>query len=177
MVSLRYSTPLPLYRILMSNVTPIAPGICEHCRTMKQYGIQVRLTTDLTHYHPGLVKNAQGVTVPAAGMWARGSDRFVSVRFEGAGVHDILWESLEIIDQEVNQELAKLRAERNEDLKTARNVVQTFGPRGGFRTLSYEYDSRHGGVNHISSANREEADELIELFKTYNIEVKVKRLS
>jgi hypothetical protein len=144
---------------------------------MKQYGIQVRLTTDLTQYHPGLVKNAQGVTVPAAGMWARGNDRFASVRFEDAGVHDILWESLEIIDQEVNQELAKLRAERNEDLKTARNVVQTFGPQGGFRYLSYEYDSRHGGVNHISNANREEAEKLIQLFKTYNIEVQVKRLN
>jgi hypothetical protein len=144
---------------------------------MKQYGIQVRLNTDLTQYHPSLVKNAEGVTVPNAGMWARGSDRFVSVRFEGAGIHDILWESLEIIDEEVNRELAKLREERLEDLKTARNVVQTMGPRGGFRCLSYEYDSRHGGVNHISNANREEAEELVELFKTYNIEVTVKKLS
>jgi len=115
--------------------------------------------------------------VPNAGMWARGSDRFVSVRFEGAGTHDILWESLEIIDEEVNRELARVREEKREDLKTARNVVQTMGPRGGFRCLSYEYDSRLGGVNHIATASREEAEELIELFKTYNIEVTVKKLS
>jgi len=85
--------------------------------------------------------------------------------------------TLEIMDEEVNRELAKLREERLEDLKTARNVVQTTGPRGGFRSLSYEYDSRHGGVNHISNANREEAEEVIKLFKTYNIEVTIKKLS
>jgi len=143
---------------------------------MKQYGIQVRLTTDLTQYHPGLVKNVEGITVPNAGMWARSSDLFVSVRFEGAGVHDILWKSLNIIDEEVNRELAKLREETREALKTARNVVQTIGPRGGFRCLSYEYD-RHGTVNHTATSDREEADDLIKVFKTYNIEVTVKKLS
>ena len=114
--------------------------------------------------------------MPNAGMWARSSDLFVSVRFEGAGVRDILWKSLEIIDEEVNRELAKLRDETREALKTARNVVQTLGPQGGFRCLSYEYD-RHGTVNHTATSGREEADDLIKVFKTYNIEVTVKKLS
>jgi hypothetical protein len=61
--------------------------------------IRVRLLVDLTRYHPALRAGAEGVTVGQAGVWSRGNGRFVGVRFDQAGVHDILWDSLEIVDE------------------------------------------------------------------------------
>jgi hypothetical protein len=46
--------------------------------------IKVRLTADLTRYHPKLQVGAEGYTVGAYGMWSRGSDRFIGVRFPEA---------------------------------------------------------------------------------------------
>lgn len=46
-------------------------------------GTKVKLTVDLTQYAKGLVAGTEGITAGQQGMWSRGSDRFVTVRFPG----------------------------------------------------------------------------------------------
>lgn len=43
--------------------------------------LESTLKVDLTRYHPDLVAGVEGETVGATGLWSRGSDRFVGVRF------------------------------------------------------------------------------------------------
>lgn len=57
---------------------------------------RVRLTTDLTRYHPHLKAGAEGQTIPGVkvSVWGA-SDRFTAVRFDCCGkTLDILWQSL-----------------------------------------------------------------------------------
>lgn len=64
-------------------------------------GTNVELTEDLTRYHPEWKAGTRGVIVPDAGMWARTSDRFVSVLFDPpVGVRDTLVRSLRFLDAE-----------------------------------------------------------------------------
>jgi hypothetical protein len=132
--------------------------------------IRVRLMADLTRYHPALRPGAEGVTVGQAGMWSQGSDRFIGVRFPEAGVHDVLWDSLEVIDEGYLRGQAEAKRKRHEALKTARNVVLHLGPNGGFRHLSYEYDE-DGVTRHESLAFRELADEVIAVLREHGISV------
>lgn len=134
--------------------------------------VQVRLTTDLTRYHPRLEAGVEGVTIGQYGIWSRGSDRFVGVSFPGIGTFDVLWASLEIIDETYLAEAARRKAERMEALKSAVNVVRTRGPRGGFRYLSYQFIAADGVRNSVSTANRTEAEELIDFFNQHGIAVR-----
>jgi hypothetical protein len=102
-------------------------------------GIKVRLTTDLTKYHRDLLPGVEGHTVGQSGMWSRGSDRFIGVHFPNVGTFDVLWDSLEIIDAEYLARAAAKKQKKMEALKSAKRVVRTIGPAGGFKYLSYEY--------------------------------------
>jgi len=137
--------------------------------------IKVRLTQDLTRYHPGLVPGVEGVTVGQYGLWSRGSDRFVGVRFPDIGPFDILWDSLEIVDKEYLTEAAERDKRKWELLKLAKNVVRTVGPKGGFRHISYEYIDEHGTTSHVSNGDRQEAEKLVQFFQKYGIEVREER--
>jgi hypothetical protein len=96
----------------------------------------------------------------------------VGVSFPGIGTFDVLWASLEIIDEEYLAEAARRKAERMEALKSASNVVRTRGPRGGFRYLSYQCVSADGLRTSVSTANRADADELIDFFNQHGILVR-----
>src|SRR5262249_46661482 len=122
-------------------------------------------------YHPRLVSGAEGVTVGATGMWSRGSDRFIGVHFEGIGTFDILWESLQITDEDYLAQAAARQQKRREALKQAKNVVKYLGPRGGFKFLAYEYPDEYGGTTHTSCSNRLEAAKLEKFFREQGIEV------
>ena len=130
--------------------------------------IRVRLTCDLTKYMDGLVEGSEGVTVrddPA-------SDRAVYVQFDGLGMLPCYWQSLEIIDEEY---LAEKEAERKEwfkRLKTARHVVYRTGPRGGWRSLSFEIFHPDEGFQY-DSCGRRDKDEVLEFFEKNDIPVKV----
>ena len=137
--------------------------------------IKVRLTQDLTRYHPRLVPGVDGVTVGQYGPWSRGSDRFVGVRFPDIGTFDILWDSVEIVDKEYLAEMAERDKRKRELLKQARNIVRTVGPKGGFRHISYEYTDEHGTTCHVSNGDRHGADELIEFFRQHGIEIREER--
>lgn len=138
--------------------------------------IKVRLKADLTRYHPSLVIGAEGHTSEGGDLWSRASDRFVPVLFPGAGKFDILWDSLEIIDSEYLAEAAARKAEHREALRSAKNVVRTVGPRGGFKYLSYEFTEKNGSSRHESTGFKSEVEELVELFKRYGIPIGERKL-
>ena len=104
-------------------------------------------------------------------MWSRGSDRFTGVSFPGIGTFDILWASLEIIDQKYLEEVRLRRAERLTALKSAEGVVCARGPRGGFRWLTYQYLTDDGIRTHASTSSKEEAEELMEFFRGHGIQI------
>ena len=108
--------------------------------------IKVKLIADLTKYHPGLTPGVEGYTVADFGLWSRGSDRFVGATFPGVTTLDVLWESLEITDEVYLAEAKRREAERLRELESAKNVVKTVGPRGGFRYISYEYTNQYTSV-------------------------------
>jgi len=58
-------------------------------------------------------------------------------------------------------------------LKSARNVVKTVGPRGGFRSLSFEYVGEHGTTVHASAGAKAEAERLEAFFARQSIPVTV----
>jgi len=130
---------------------------------------------DLTSYHPQLVKGVEGITIGAYGVWSKGSDRFVGVRFQGIGTFDVLWESLEIV--EFIADCKARERQQLEALKSARNVVRYTGPRGGFKCLSYEYVDKDGVLCHVSTAGREECDKLTAFFHEQGIAIRLEVLN
>lgn len=135
--------------------------------------IKVRLMADLTQYGAGLTAGTEGITVGRQGMWSRGSDRFITVNFPGIATLDVLWKSLEIIDQDVLKEIDLQKKAFEESLKTAYDVVLCLGPKGGFRSLSYTYiDAQTGCSVHTSNGFRTEAIPIIEKLKAYQIPIR-----
>lgn len=133
--------------------------------------LRVRLTTDLTRYHPSLVVGAEGVTVETQGEWSRAFDRFTGVQFPEAGVRDILWTSLETVDEEYLREKAEEKRKLHEALRTAADVVLRLGPSGGFRSLEYTYEV-DGRRRSGQAYSREQLNEQLALFEEYGIPVK-----
>ena len=135
--------------------------------------IKVKLTTDLTKYAERLISGTEGITVGRQGIWSRGSDRFITVRFPGIATLDVLWNSLEIIDEEVIQENKRQKEIFAENLRTAQDVTLYLGPKGGFRSLSYSYFDKESGITvHTSIGFKEEAYKIIEILKNHNISIK-----
>jgi hypothetical protein len=138
-----------------------------------QTQIKVRLKADLTQYHPGLTPGVEGYTIGVYGEWSRNFDRFIGVCFPGIHTLDVTWDSLEIIDAEYLERLAKERQEKMDPLKAARNVVKRVGPRGGFRYLTYEYTDKTSVNVYASTGSRSEAKELEKFFSEHGIPVKI----
>lgn len=135
--------------------------------------VKVKLLVDLTKYAKGLTAGAEGVTVGRGGSWSRASDRFVTVSFPGIATLDVLWDSLQIIDEEVLQEQARQEEAFIESLKTAKDVVLHLGPRGGFRALSFVYKDQETGCQiHSSVGFRDKAYKIKEILESYHIPVR-----
>ncbi len=129
---------------------------------------KVKLKVDLTRYADGLVEGTEGETIGTYGMWSRGSDRFVGVRFPGIATLDVLWESLEIIDEDFLKRREEEKQRFKEKLKTAYDIEKHIGPRGGFRCLNYRYD---GGS--VSNYFKDESEEIEKIFNEYGKEIKI----
>ncbi len=140
-------------------------------------GTKVKLTVDLTQYANGLVAGTEGITVGRQGMWSRGSDRFITVRFPGITTLDVLWDSLEIIDEEALKEIDRQKQLFAENLKGAEDVTLYVGPRGGFKYLSYSYTDKESGINvHTSEGFRDKAYRILDILKEYGIPVTKKTI-
>lgn len=140
-------------------------------------GTKVKLTVDLTKYANGLFAGTEGITVGQQGMWSRGSDRFVTVCFHGITTLDVLWDSLEIIDEEVLKEIDRQKNLFAENLKGAKDVILYVGPRGGFKYLSYSYTDKESGINvHTSEGDREQAYKILDILQKCNIPIAKKTI-
>ena len=104
-------------------------------------------------------------------MWSRANDNFVTVCFPNVATLDVLWKSLEIIDEEYLKRVKERNAKWLEELKTAKNVELNLGPKGGFRSLSFEYMS-DGVPIHYSNEFKNEAEKIMQVFKENNIQIK-----
>ena len=129
--------------------------------------IKVRLNTDLTQYGEGLKKGIEGYTIGNYGVWSRANDNFVGVCFPGVQTLDVLWKSLDIIDEDFLKRREEEKKKFLEELKTATEVEKHVGPYGGFRYLSYRC-----GNSHVSNHFKAEALEIEKILRSYGIEIK-----
>ena len=134
--------------------------------------IKVKLKKDLTKYNPGLVSGVEGHTIGHIGLWSRNSDRFVEVCFSGIATLSVLWDSLDIIDEDYLIEIKVLKEKQENELKSAYNVVRFVGPRGGFRHLTFKYISEDGIVHHEGNGDKQDSERLMSIFAKYGIEIR-----
>ena len=135
--------------------------------------LKVRLVHDYTKYNEKLEKGIEGVALETPEIQNERSpeDYFVKVRFEGITEVDVLWRGLEIIDEDY---LSKKQAEKDayyEGVKSATNIVNTIGPKGGFKKLEFD-----NGENHIIIEEKEQGEEHIEYFNKFGLSIKVVQL-
>ncbi len=133
--------------------------------------INVRLKVDLTQYLRGLIAGSEGYTIGNYGIWSRANDNFTGVHFPGIGSIDVLWSSLDIIDEEYLKEVEERRKQKLEEYESARDIVKYIGPRGGFRSLSFTYTDLSGTIVHYSNRFKQEAEGLIEYFQELNLQI------
>jgi hypothetical protein len=65
---------------------------------------------------------------------------------------------------------------KNQPLQSARNVIKTVGPNGGFRYMTYEYDDENGRTIRSSVHSKPEAARLESIFQQFNIPVLVQTI-
>jgi hypothetical protein len=130
---------------------------------------KMKLTVDLTSYRPGLVAGTHGFIESFSGS----NDCFAKVSFPSLGVTymDILWKSIEIIDDEYLEHASNEKRKFQESLKTAQDVVLTVGPKGGFKHLSYTH-TIEGSIRHNSCGWKSEWDEVKPILEKYGIPIK-----
>ena len=133
--------------------------------------INVRLKVDLSEYLTGLTTGTEGYTIGNYGMWSRSNDNFTGVHFPGIGSLDVLWSSLEIIDEEYLKEAEELRRQKLEEYKSAKDIIKYVGPRGGFKYLSFTYSNLNGITVHYSNGFKQESEKLIEYFRELNLPI------
>lgn len=115
-------------------------------------GIKVKLKVDLTKYNPNLIIGTIGYTIGEYDIWSRGSDRFIGVCFPNIQTLDVLWSSLEIIDEELLSRIKTQEARYTEEIKTAKDVIKYLGPKGGFKGLSFNYTNSQGKTVKVTLA-------------------------
>jgi len=71
------------------------------------YRVRVKLTVDLTKHDSRCVAGSEGWTGYSVSGWARQFDRFVGVYFDSGARLDVLWKSLERIDDGADLEPAR----------------------------------------------------------------------
>ena len=128
--------------------------------------MRVKLAVDLTEYDSRCVTGSEGHTSEPCSFWARGSDRFTGVRFDNGARLDVLWRSLEIIDPEALAEMKKHQEELEAGAASAASAELREGPRGGFKSLSFQYSGGSYGTH-----SREQADKLLDIMRKNNVPI------
>lgn len=133
--------------------------------------IQVKLLVDLTKYADGLIEGTEGYTVGSKGMWSRANDNFITVCFPGIATLDVLWKSLEIIDEEYLKKVEEENKKWTNQIKTATDVELHLGPKGGFRSLQFRYIDDNKLQCHYAIGFKSKADKIIKIFEENNISI------
>ena len=136
--------------------------------------LKVRLVHDYTKYNERLEKGIEGFAVetPEEQSSRKADDHFVKVEFEGVTTVDVLWKGLEIIDETYLAEKARIKEEYMSQLKTAENVVCTYGPKGGFRSLVLDF-VENGAKVHREITEVKEGEDYLEYLKKYEVSIEM----
>ena len=94
---------------------------------MKTHGINIRLTVDLTKYHPKLFKGTEGLRLPKD---ERKMDDMADCRFFGGYDIRVAHSSYEIIDEEYLAQVAEGKAQTIRDCLAATSIIKTETKRG-----------------------------------------------
>lgn len=95
--------------------------------------MKVKLVHDYTKYNVKLNKGVIGDAkeTPEEQKLRSTEDNFVEVSFGDITTVDVLWNGLEIIDEEYLSEKQRIKDEHLLKVATAKNVVKTIGPKEG----------------------------------------------
>ena len=140
--------------------------------------LKVKLVHDYTKYNDKLEKGVEGFALetPEEQMARKSDDRFVKVRFEGITDVDVLWRGLEIIDTEyLNQKQAEKDAYFLQ-MKSAENVVYTLGPKGGFKSLDFDYVDSNGDKQHLLIEDKVVGQDYLDAFEKYGVQMQTIQL-
>ena len=129
-------------------------------------GVNVQLNTDLTNYSKGLVVGVKGITCAPRTQW--GKSFGIGVEFETGEFLDVLESGLDVLDEGYWEQIAKEKEEYLESLKEATDIEVTYGPRGGFKYLSYRIN--HKGFHGIGF--KQSAEEHLEAFRKAGLYIK-----
>ena len=105
--------------------------------------IKVMLKADLTRYANGLVAGSIGYTTGRNGEFSKFDDKFITVDFPGISTLDVLWSSLEILDEEVLLKMSQEEASIAENINKVIKADLFMGPLGGFRFLYVAYSKNN----------------------------------
>ena len=139
--------------------------------------LRVKLVHDYTKYNEKLEKGIEGIALetPEEQESRKSDDHFVKVKFEGITEVDVLWRGLEIIDEPYLTEKQRIKDEYFAQIVTAKNVIYTLGPKGGFKSLELDFVDKGEEVHKIIEDKEIGADYLEALVK-FNIPKKVIQL-
>ena len=88
---------------------------------------------------------------------------------------DVLWSGLEIIDEDYLNNKKEEEIKFEEELKTATDIVEYIGPRGGQKYITFSY-TNYEGENIINESNYHSGrsiDEIKSIFKKHGKTIKV----
>lgn len=139
--------------------------------------LKIKLVHDYTKYNEKLEKGTVGYATetPEEQEARKADDHFVKVEFEGITTVDVLWRGLEIVDEEYLAEKKRVRDEYLAQLKTAKNVKQTIGAKGGFKELTLDF-VENGVEVHKVVTDKDEAQEFITILNTFGIPIDTTQL-
>ena len=139
--------------------------------------LKVRLVHDYTKYNEKLEKGIEGLAyeTPEEQEIRKSDDHFVKVKFDGITEVDVLWRGLEIIDEVYLVEKQRAKDEYFSQMATAKNVVYTLGPKGGFKSLEFDFLLNGIEVHHIVD-DKDEGQDYLDAFDKYNIEKQIIQL-
>ena len=139
--------------------------------------LKVKLVHDYTKYNEKLEKGIEGVALetPEEQEMRKADDHFVKVKFDGITEVDVLWRGLEIIDEPYLTEKQRIKDEYFAQMVSAKNVVYTLGPKGGFKTLELDFVDKGVEVHKIID-NKDIGADYLEALDKFKIEIKVIQL-
>lgn len=139
--------------------------------------LKVKLVHDYTKYNELLEKGVEGLAyeTPEEQEIRKSDDHFVKVKFEGITEVDVLWRGLEIVDEPYLAEKQRIKDEYFAQMSTAKNVVYTLGPKGGFKTL--ELDFMDNGIEvHKVIEDKELGQDYLNALEKFNIMMEIIQL-
>jgi hypothetical protein len=129
--------------------------------------MRVRLTANLTRYDSRLTGGQEGDTT---GSGSHLGDRFTFVLFDCGAKLDVLWESVEIIDEAFLAAAKKRRDEEVVQLAQATDAVLHLGPNGGFKSLSYVV-----GTTRTNNGFKDDAARIMAILESHGIPIREER--